>query len=84
FRGSIFLNEQEYEWESLITHFDMQKKYPNKRKGKEIPALALAGGFPFHFTHLDDPYGTYQGTTRTGGSVIFDLFHKDQQRKSYN
>ncbi|MED4140163.1 type IV secretion system protein VirB4 [Priestia megaterium] len=84
FRGSIFLNEQEYEWESLITHFDMQKKYPNKRRGKEIPALALAGGFPFHFTHLDDPYGTYQGTTRTGGSVIFDLFHKDQQRKSYN
>ncbi|MGN7484947.1 VirB4 family type IV secretion system protein [Priestia megaterium] len=84
FRGSIFLNEQEYEWESLVTHFDLQKKYPNKRKGKEIPALALAGGFPFHFTHLDDPYGTYQGTTRTGGSVIFDLFHKDQQRKSYN
>ncbi|WP_194758252.1 VirB4 family type IV secretion system protein [Priestia megaterium] len=84
FRGSIFLNEQEYEWESLVTHFDVQKKYPNKRKGKEIPALALAGGFPFHFTHLDDPYGTYQGTTRTGGSVIFDLFHKDQQRKSYN
>ncbi|MBX9971095.1 type IV secretion system protein VirB4 [Priestia aryabhattai] len=84
FRGSIFLNEQEYEWESLVTHFDIQKKYPNKRKGKEIPALALAGGFPFHFTHLDDPYGTYQGTTRTGGSVIFDLFHKDQQRKSYN
>ncbi|WP_322552813.1 VirB4 family type IV secretion system protein [Priestia megaterium] len=84
FRGSIFLNEQEYEWESLVTNFDIQKKYPNKRKGKEIPALALAGGFPFHFTHLDDPYGTYQGTTRTGGSVIFDLFHKDQQRKSYN
>ncbi|NLR46376.1 VirB4 family type IV secretion system protein [Priestia megaterium] len=84
FRGSIFLNEQEYEWESLVTHFNIQKKYPNKRKGKEIPALALAGGFPFHFTHLDDPYGTYQGTTRTGGSVIFDLFHKDQQRKSYN
>ncbi|MEW4212153.1 type IV secretion system protein VirB4 [Priestia megaterium] len=84
FRGSIFLNEQEYEWQSLVTHFDIQKKYPNKRKGKEIPALALAGGFPFHFTHLDDPYGTYQGTTRTGGSVIFDLFHKDQQRKSYN
>ncbi|WJD83695.1 VirB4 family type IV secretion system protein [Priestia megaterium] len=84
FRGTIFLNEQEYEWESLVTHFDIQKKYPNKRKGKEIPALALAGGFPFHFTHLDDPYGTYQGTTRTGGSVIFDLFHKDQQRKSYN
>ena len=84
FRGSIFLNEQEYEWESMVTPFHIQKKYPNRRKGKEIPALALAGGFPFHFMKLDDPYGTYQGTTGTGGSVIFDLFHKDEQRKSYN
>jgi len=84
FRASIFLNEQEYEWESLITSFDVQTKYINKRKGKEIPALALAGGFPFHFTYLNDPYGTYQGTTRTRGSVIFDLFHKDSKRKSYS
>lgn len=84
FRGSIFLNEQEYEWESMVTDFDTQLQYVNKRKGKEIPALSLAGGFPFHFTQLDDPYGTYTGTTRTGGSVIYDLFHKDEHRKSYN
>lgn len=84
FRGAIFLNEQEYEWASLTSSFEMQKKYINKRNGKEIPALSLAGGFPFHFTFLNDPYGIYYGTTKTKGSVIFDLFHKDKQRKSYN
>ncbi|MDC2867802.1 VirB4 family type IV secretion system protein [Bacillus sp. BP-3] len=84
FRGAIFLNEQEHEWASLTTSFDMQKGYINKRNGKEIPSLSLAGGFPFHFTYLNDPYGIYYGTTKTKGSVIFDLFHKDNQRKSYN
>lgn len=84
FRGAIFLNEQEYEWASITSSFEMQKKYINKRNGKEIPALSLAGGFPFHFTFLNDPYGTYYGTTKTKGSVIFDLFHKDAKRKSYN
>lgn len=84
FKGAIFLNEQEYEFESLVTNFEIQKNYVNKRKGKEIPALSLAGGFPFHFTSLSDPYGTYYGTTQTKGSVIWDLFHKDKWRKSYN
>ncbi|EOP32847.1 type IV secretion system protein VirB4 [Bacillus wiedmannii] len=84
FRGAIFLNEQEHEWASLTSSFEMQKQYINKRNGKEVPALSLAGGFPFHFTFLNDPYGIYYGTTKTKGSVIFDLFHKDAQRKSYN
>lgn len=84
FRGSVFLNEQEYEWEGLLTSYTAQLKYTNKRKGKEIPSLSIAGGFPFHFTSLDDPYGTHYGTTATRGNVIFDLFHKDSQRKFYN
>lgn len=84
FRGAIFLNEQKHEWASLTSSFEMQKQYINKRNGKEVPALSLAGGFPFHFTFLNDPYGIYYGTTKTKGSVIFDLFHKDKQRKSYN
>lgn len=84
FRGSIFLNEQEYEWDGLFKSFQAQKKYANKRKGLEIPALSLAGGFPFHFTSLDDPYGTHYGTTDTNGNVIFDMFHSDEKRKSYN
>ncbi|WP_396266213.1 VirB4 family type IV secretion system protein [Halobacillus amylolyticus] len=84
FRGSIFLNEQEYEWQSLLANYTDQSKYRNKREGQPIPALGLAGGFPFHFTSLNDPSGTFYGTTLTGGSVVFDLFHRDRQRKSYN
>ncbi|MFF2341057.1 VirB4 family type IV secretion system protein [Bacillus mycoides] len=84
FRGAVFLNEQEYEWDALVTSFDTQKNYVNRRKGKEIPAVSLAGGCPFHYSYLHDPYGTYYGTTKTKGNVIFDIFHKDKQRKSYN
>ncbi|SDJ00204.1 VirB4 family type IV secretion system protein [Alteribacillus bidgolensis] len=84
FRGSVFLNEQEYEWESLFKSYRSQIKYPNHRKGVEIPALSLAGGFPFHYTSLDDPYGTHYGTTDTNGNVIFDIFHRDSRRKFYN
>ena len=84
FRGSIFLNEQEYEWQSLLSNYTEQSTYRNKREGQPIPALGLAGGFPFHFTSLNDPYGTFYGTTLTGGNVVFDLFHRDKQRKSYN
>ncbi|PEK07003.1 VirB4 family type IV secretion system protein [Bacillus toyonensis] len=84
FRGAVFLNEQEYEWDALVTSFDTQKNYVNRRKGKEIPAVSLAGGCPFHYSYLHDPYDTYYGTTKTKGNVIFDIFHKDNQRKSYN
>lgn len=84
FRGSIFLNEQEYEWQALLSSYGEQSNYRNKREGQPIPALGLAGGFPFHFTSLNDRYGTFYGTTLTGGNVVFDLFHRDQQRKSYN
>lgn len=84
FRGSIFLNEQEYEWKALFHSFNQQKKFPNKRDGKGLSSHALAGGYPFHFTQLNDPNGTHLGRTFTGGSVLFDLFHKDKRRRFYN
>lgn len=84
FRSAVFLNEQEWEWEGLFTSYTQQSKYLNKRKGKEIPASALAGGYPFHYTYLHDTYGTFLGTTYTGGTVIFDLFEKNKSRKHYN
>lgn len=84
FRGTVLLNEQEYEWEGLFKNYTEQQKYPNKRKGIEIPSLSLAGGFPFHFTALNDPYGIHYGTTETNGNVIWDLFHNDQNRRFYN
>lgn len=84
FRGAVFVNEQEWEWESLFTSYTKQQEYPNKRKGKEMPSTTLAGGYPFHFTMLNDPRGTYYGTTDTNGSVVFDMFHRDNRRTFYN
>lgn len=84
FKGSIFLNETEYEYVALLNSHSMIKQFPNKRVGKEIGARVLAAGYPFHFTKLDDPNGTYLGCTDTGGSVLFDMFHKDKQRRYYN
>ena len=84
FRAAIFLNEQEWEWQSMFNSYTTQSSYMNKRKGKEIPCRTIAGGYPFYYTNLIDPHGTYLGTTYTGGTVVFDLFHKDQYRKHYN
>jgi len=84
FKGTIFLNETEYEWKALLTSHTQIKKFPNKRVGKEMGSITLAAGYPFHFTKLDDPNGTYLGGTTTGGSLIFDIFHKDKYRKYYN
>lgn len=84
FRSTTFLDEQEWEWEGMFTSYKAQSKYANKRRGKEIPASTLAGGYPFHYTFLHDPTGSYLGTTKTGGTILFDLFHKDKQRKHYN
>nr|WP_313885131.1 ATP-binding protein [Clostridium faecium] len=84
YRGAVLLNEQEYEWRSMFLNSKDQSYLPNKRKGKPIPSMSLGGGYPFHFTELNDETGMFLGTTKTGGNVIFDLFTKDSIRKSYN
>lgn len=84
FRGSVFLNEQEYEWKALFKGATEQSKELPGREGKQIPSFALGGGYPFHYSELTDPTGIYIGTTRTGGNVLFDLFTRNEIRKSYN
>lgn len=84
FKASIFMNEQKYEWQSLLTSFQDQSKMPNKRYGQVMPSETLSAGYPFHFTYLDDPQGQHLGYSFTGGVVNFDLFHKDNKRLFYN
>jgi len=83
-RAAIYLDEQEFEWKALFDNFDNQSKYDNKRKGKGVPSLSLGAGFPFNYTNINDPLALFLGTTFTGGSVLFDIFHKTKKRKSYN
>lgn len=84
FQGAVFLNETEYEWKSLFLPYKEQQELLNKREGKHMSALTCGAAFPFNFSELRDPNGTYYGTTFTGGSVIFDYFHKDKRRRYYN
>lgn len=84
FRGQIFLNETSWEWQSLFLPYEEQLLFPNKREGKALPALSLAAGMPYHFAELNDPKGSYLGTSFTGGNILFDLFHKDKKRRFYN
>ncbi|MGG3102093.1 type IV secretion system protein VirB4 [Bacillus velezensis] len=84
FHMTVLLNEQEYEWNSLFSSYSSQQKLPNKRAGKALPAATLAASLPFNFSKLDDPNGSYLGTTTTGGIVLFDLFHLSKTRNYYN
>lgn len=84
YRATVLLNEQEYEWKALFSSYSEQKQFKNKRSGKGIPATVIGVGYPFHFKQLNDPTGVYLGTTDTNGNVLFDLFTKTNQRKSYN
>ncbi|MBC5630484.1 ATP-binding protein [Clostridium sp. NSJ-6] len=84
YRGAVCINEQEYEWQSLFSSATEQTYYTNKRVGKPLPSIFLGGGYPFHFTELNDPTGKYLGRTYTGGNVLYDIFTRNDYRKSFN
>lgn len=87
YKGTVNINEQEFEWTSMYKSATVQKKEPFGRKGKDIRSSTLGGGNPFHFTFLNDKYGSLLGHTTTSGvdgKAFFDLFHNDNQRTSYN
>lgn len=84
YRGAVCLNEQEYEWKALFSNSTTQSYYQNKVIGEPVPSISLGGGYPFHFTDLNDPTGIYIGTTYTGGNVLYDIFTRNEDRKSYN
>lgn len=84
YRGAVCINEQEYEWKSLFSSAEEQTYYPNKRVGEPLPSIFLGGGYPFHFTELNDLTGKYLGRTYTGGNVLFDIFTRNDYRKSFN
>ena len=89
YKSAVFLNETQHEWQSMfypigISNAEAAKLYA--RNGQPCTSSALAGGDPFHFTSLNDEYGSLYGTSTAtgGGKIILDLFHKDNQRTSYN
>lgn len=89
YKSAVFLNECQHEWQSMfypigVSNAEAAKIYA--RNGQPTTSSALAGGDPFHFTSLNDEYGSHYGTSTAngGGKIMLDLFHKDNQRTSYN
>lgn len=83
YKATIFLEENEWEWRSLLTSYSKQQSFANTRKGRAVSAKTLAAGHPYHFSCLLDPYGFPFGYTPTDGVVLFDPYQKDNKRLSY-
>ena len=81
FRAAVFLYETEFGYKALFQPYHEQVKERNKRIGNPLPALSLAGGYPFNFEQLDDPYGIHIGTSSTRGNIILDQFRKTKNRQ---
>lgn len=84
YKATVFLGEQKEEWQSLFLPMSEQRKLRNHREGMDIQAEALGLGFAHNQTFLDDETGFYYGFTRTGGTVYWDMFHKNSKRLYYN
>lgn len=84
FKCAVCVNETHSDWRNMFLSYSQQQESLYNRNGQPLLSKVLAGGNPFHFSSLNDPHGTYFGTTQTGGAVMFDLFHKDDIRMSYD
>lgn len=84
FRAAVFLYETEYGYKALFQPYHKQIQERNKRVGNPLPAYSLAGGYPFNYEQLDDPYGIHIGSSSTHGNIIFDQFRKTRYRLSYD
>ena len=61
-----------------------QQKSREAVEGQSYTSNSLAGGYPFHFSQLEDPRGGYYGYTPTGGNFVWDMFYKTKIRSYYN
>lgn len=84
YRCGVCLNETKQDYRNTFLSYEQQQRTLYRRKGQALLSTTFALGNPFHFTSLSDPFGTYYGTTTTGGSVLLDLFRVTSLRLSYN
>lgn len=84
YKGLPLLDQQKQEWQSMFLPYEEQAKLENEPQGMEIQAEALGLGFAHNQTFLSDESGGFFGTTRSGGTVYFDMFYKSPTRLYYN
>lgn len=84
FKAAVFLNESKNEWVSMYEPLSVQEQKPHILKGNPMESKLIAVGNPFHFSSLEDPYGSFLGYTPCDGNVVFDAFHKTNTRVNYS
>lgn len=83
YKATVFLEENGWEWQSLLLPYSKQQDLPNRRRCRSLSSEALAAGYPYHYSSLLDPYGLYFGYTPTKGTIIFDPWQNSEKRMSY-
>lgn len=84
FELTTFLGEQELEYHAPFIPAHRLEETPNHRRPQPILVETLGAGFWGDHTKLEDPYGTYFGSTLTGGVFNFDLLTRNAFRKRPN
>src|SRR5699024_6858647 len=84
FQGKVNLNETKEDWLSLFLPYEKLIDLDKQRIGRGMTAETLAAGLPYNFSQLNDRTGSELDMTCSGGNVLFELFHKDGQRRFYN
>lgn len=84
YKAYINLNETRDDWMSMNNTYTQQQKNREAVEGQSYSSNSLAGGYPFHFSQLEDPRGGYYGYTPTGGNFVWDMFYKTKMRSYYN
>ncbi len=74
YRATVFLNETRKEWKSVYQSAEEQMKETHTLPGFAMKSQLIAAGNPFHFSSLEDPFGSFLGETACGGNVTFDAF----------
>lgn len=80
----VNMNETKQDYCSIFESYTEQQKEKFAVSGSILSSASLAAGNPFHFSSLEDPNGSFYGTTPTMGQVLWDIFRKTKTRLHYN
>ncbi|WP_057755869.1 hypothetical protein [Weissella kandleri] len=77
----IYSGEMAMQFSQIFTPAMQIEKEGNRDKGFPMNAYALAGTFPFNYSYLNDPRGTYMGLSLQQGEMIFDPSYNDGRHR---
>lgn len=80
YKMGILTGELDLEYQAPFIPPSKQIEQINHRRGITVSAYALAGGYFYNHTKLEDQHGSYFGYTPTNGAVNFNFLERDNKR----